>query len=101
MNVDKIQAGREMDALIAEKITGFKPVTMTAGIPPHFIYPQYSTDIAAAWQVIERLKKLKPIISYDPYSEKWYVRFNGGESCSADTVMLAICRAALKAVGFK
>ena len=63
-DIDTMLAGREMDAWVQEKIFGL--ITLRAS-PSIFtdIYdadswltsiPYYSTDIAAAWQVIERLK---------------------------------------------
>ncbi len=61
--------------------------------------PSYSTDLAAAWKVVERFTR---------YSiEKWpegivcCVQFGEGDfikSAIADTAPLAICRVALKAV---
>src|SRR5207245_4506773 len=42
----KIEAGRELDRLIAEKVMGLTP-----GEP----IPPYSTDIAAAWTVVETM----------------------------------------------
>jgi len=55
----------------------------------------WSTDIAAAFQILDKLKEHKPILNYDPVSSRWFVRFNGGDSSSADTLPLAICQASL------
>lgn len=110
MNRDEIlnmPAGREMDTLIVEKVMGLK--VDYEFDEPHVpslrdkydewgYLPNYSTDILAAWEVVEELKGLKPILNYDPQSQKWYMRLNGGSYCSADTAPLAICRVALLAV---
>ena len=110
MNIDEMPAGREMDALVAEKVFGV----------PHEdcfdVYggkrcvkddeyggPQcYSTDIAAAWEVVEKIRE-----DYEPrielWDEGWEVTIltgtdRGSASGRALTAPLAICRAALKAV---
>ena len=44
-----MEAGRELDALVVQKVIGSTPVTI-------FRPPPYSTDIAAAWHVKELLK---------------------------------------------
>jgi len=89
--INEMPAGREMDELIATKIFGWLTARLTRGLwnpknhdsihyscdEPDEVLP-YSTDIAAAWQIIEKI---------------------GGEDKSAEKVALAICHAALKAVG--
>ena len=71
--------------------------------------PEYSTEIAAAWEVAEKLAaKGHRLILEDhrdnPHSPGWWARFdlaNGHDTGDvvAATAPLAICRAALKAVG--
>jgi hypothetical protein len=144
VKIDEMPAGREMDALVAEKVMGEK---LCAGVeawaavsgaichglldgPNHInptqpyrqdgrwtfaMVPTYSTDIAAAWQVFERLMDIadeqngraKRIIWNTPFclfrgEALWYVAYDY-EHCEeagrGDTAALAICRAALKAVG--
>jgi hypothetical protein len=55
-----VDAGREMDALIAEKVfghdRGFPEVLGERWIAfPERVLPRYSTDIAAAWPVLEKV----------------------------------------------
>lgn len=122
MNIDEMQAGREMDALIAEKIFGLKveweieylgeQIPSSKQLADKYdengILPLYSTDIAAAWEVVEGVReKFNLLMNVHPYS---LVAANGGYRVSvndlhieldyttADTAPLAICRAALKAL---
>lgn len=76
MSEQILMAGRELDALVAEKVMGWTNVQANAftpygqdacGTPPDGIkpmwnsgrsaIPRYSTDIAAAWQVWETLRQ--------------------------------------------
>lgn len=133
-----LDAGRELDALIAVRVMGIAPadvrvrgevdtplvrvwnaspfwrqdgrhdrygLTMNADAPP------YSTDIAAAWKVVERLKEAGHEIHVTnswPYNRgsRWMCEVCSGNeatpntiwhSAKADTAPLAICRAALSA----
>jgi len=109
-----LPAGRELDALVVEKVMGYRHHPWTQTIPEHWCrlptgetclfadLPHYSTSIAAAWEVVERL----------PYRLVRIVREGGSWYCTvgdelnypmfapirADTAPLAICRTALKAV---
>jgi hypothetical protein len=67
----------------------------------------YSTDIAAAWRVVEKLKENAPVVEYYPgdigsVSNKWRVLFTkipnvwGSVLEDASTAPLAICLAVLK-----
>lgn len=108
ININKMQAGREFDALIAEKVMGKGETwfgTFSNGsertIPR---LPHYSTDIAAAWLLVDKLTgpKVNLILERD-WDGVYYSRFSSAgasdeDFCSADTAPLAICRAALKAV---
>jgi hypothetical protein len=112
MNIDELQAGRELDALVAEKVMGY-----TLGTPPSpesainlagpeypVTVPHYSTDIAAAWQVVEKFKDRDWRFILDKYDDGWgiEIELSGGKYGSgavAETAPLAICRVALKAVG--
>lgn len=129
MNIDDMPAGREMDALVAEKVMAWTSVRTgkkydasdfddlygqsLGGFDWRCPVPGYSTDIAAAWKVVEYLRKRK-----EPYGAQldhieernqsegiWVVQFCAKYNeawwhahAYADTVPLAICRAALKAV---
>ena len=137
-------AGRELDAMIAERVMGLtpdrfdpvcivrrhttdeaeydrilgwggwcytcrKPISETAKVPPH-----YSTDIAAAFQVVEAMRAKLPVFfelrwsgsithSADKVESQghWVARFAdmGGQAfVAADTPAEAICLAALKAL---
>ena len=145
-----MKPGREMDALVAEKVLGCKPTMSSRGkrcvcepkwSSPHggidgahtpaaalqheccgyddcrwrdtieedFFAP-YSTDIAAAWTVVEHLTSAilgNPSTLHDSLqltyeSGAWHVtidREGFGDDCMAAPE--AICRAALSAVGFQ
>jgi hypothetical protein len=135
--IERMPAGRELDALIAEKVMGFKWRTskhsgyrylfppghrsnlFTDSIGNEPLYgdwddcvPAYSTDIAAAWQVVEKLCADAHNFSFDsgafgPGSDwqnkidKWTVCFDDYTTVEvhsyAPTMPLAICRAALLA----
>ncbi|MBA5872012.1 MAG: hypothetical protein GDA68_18745 [Nitrospira sp. CR2.1] len=133
-----MKAGRELDALIAEKVMGWKPRQSKHGYwnldgpngehftdidrrdytaqydketgqkvqqAPWWEYfwdeiPFYSTDIAAAWEVVEKadLWSLYGSIGDGPY--RACIQFEDREGLmTADTAPLAICLAALKAKG--
>lgn len=112
--------GRELDALVAEKVMELKNIRkLNTEAIKDFVYdrpnlitglhviedlvPEYSTDIAAAWEVVERLAEYhgnKCDLDYGEFLEGlWTVRFGfGNDSCSAETAPHAICLAALKVV---
>jgi hypothetical protein len=141
----EMKAGHELDASIAEKVMGWRllnkmtnPTTAVAGLPPGISddgkvefqpIPHYSTDIAAAWEVVEILRE-EWDIKIDSY-HGWGKSYNPDEgpnkvpwkklgknwACSIrplkdpdheekvwnteveDTAPHAICLAALKAKG--
>lgn len=96
-----MKAGRELDALVAEKVFGY--------VFADAFLAHYSTDIADAWQLIERHPHYVYVIrsNEDKYTGKWKehmtwrCRFYAPEKfeIEADTAPLAICLAALKALG--
>jgi hypothetical protein len=95
----KMEAGREMDALVAEKI--FNGQWLYKNIPENL--PKFSASISAAWEVVERLIKHNPL-SLDYLVDEnnvlgWQANFRMGYNVAfAPTAPLAICRAALLAV---
>lgn len=109
-----MEEGRDLDALVAEKVMGWKYYPASAGTmqpinPPYWINPDrqsldaiedwppsYSTDIDAAWEVVEKLAGTFRL-EYEKYSD-WDCELGLG-SAHAKTAPLAICLAALKAVG--
>jgi len=147
---DEMPAGREMDALVAEKVMGWlawserrpeyihvvfqrpgerepfmkfrNPEAERARYAPmafgdidpmnHVVcdIPRYSTEIAAAWEVVERLRADKVMggasiaavnAPDDATPGEWCVEWFDGnrtlDCATGDTAPLAICRAALKA----
>ena len=127
MNVDEMPAGREMDALVAEKVMGQVPcdrwhllhpfagyIKDDGGFPHAECYPAamgpcaYSTLISAAWEVVPVMGRHQPFPQYlevaNRFSDaEWVAKVFEGcvmvAEAYADTAPLAICRAALKAVG--
>lgn len=121
MDFDKMPAGHEMDALVAEKVMGLKvvedPVShrgLAIGRADTFgsDLPYYSINIADAWRTLEKFavemmvfkvgsnRDADERIFYDCLigfgDHGWPAVVKG--SAVGDTAPLAICRAALKAV---
>lgn len=117
---------REIDTLIAEKVFNWELMTDTSMVKAGFLtykrmsralvmdwqetlIPEFSTDISAAWQVVEKLKELG--YSFDAGSwehvgdgNDWCVEFEHQSELIehrglAPAFPMAICLAALKAVG--
>ena len=117
MNIDEMQAGREMDREVAEKVMGdlFNPdfgwaLSKYRHAPAESVCeismkpPTYSISISAAWEVVE---KVTNDFTRD-LGFKFHVHSGGLTSISVDgdavnyrvegeTAPLAICRAALVA----
>ena len=92
--MNELQAGRELDVRVAIEVMGWQVV-----------YP-YSTDVAAAWQVIEHLRDqgADVEIGVPAHTYRWYCEVRPREGTTvhwhaADTMPLAVCRAALKVLG--
>jgi hypothetical protein len=125
--VTTLAAGRELDALIAEKVMGWTDCRLDdredetqsrwfvpTGITPSgrvAVIAHYSTDISAAWLVVERLRATGTRgwdIGLDTADhDEWLCQVwddpedNFIGSATASTAPLAICRAALAAVEAK
>ena len=119
IDIDTMSAGREMDALVAEKVMGWKlhpdghcDDCRALGEPifesPDGFCPAdaFSTWIDPAWEVVEKLRKEGMVVelSLGPYGYhnlciiRRYTditRYKG--IAKADTAPLVICRVALKA----
>lgn len=128
-----LKPGRELDALIAEKVMGFKvctceldkrleslarhnekikldtaaartPVVCVYCEAPQLFINHYSTDLKAAWEVVEKIQCRHFCVSWhlDPYSftRAYKAEFQIGSS-NGETAPHAICLAALKAVGYE
>ena len=115
-----MKAGRELDALIAEKVMGklllyklhemetMARKTKAGAERVDRMVPRYSTQIADAWLVVEKLVEMGCYVdigvdehggqvqldSFGGEDDRWVL----GESTRAATAPLAICLAALKAV---
>lgn len=121
MDIDNMPAGRDMDKLIAEKVFGWDDFwcndRQLMGYPPceqvsimeaeRHPVPYYSTDIAATWEVVEKVASLGCGYMVEDAEEGHICTFFKGfkfprrideYEAEADTAPLAICRAALKAV---
>lgn len=124
-----MQAGRELDALIADRVMGLKRTVRIKGttntttiysdnpyfdggvseddMMKHYCLPlHYSTSIEAAWQVVEELVKRGKVfivkgdgLRTGDHNPRWTVLCDNQPRVDADTAPLAICLAALKASG--
>lgn len=104
-----MKPGRELDALVAENVFGIESTTISptgidvlvkkGTVRP---IPHYSTNIAAAWEVVERFSYFT-ITQSKLDKELYHAEFKGrlGEFFIAEgeSAPHAICLAALKAVG--
>ena len=122
LDVTTLEAGRETDALVAERL-GWKNVRFDGEevkIDAHSFtrypmgwygenpdrplwrteIPHYSTDIAAAWQVIERMAADGWICDVFNRGDDWVCEMSRHDVMVTDEAgaPLAICRAALLAV---
>jgi len=109
---------RKIDRLVAEKIMGWKYYPEGHHISNELTWigadggwyikcPNYSTDIAAAWEVVEKLQKeyIVSILGPDDQGTHWCVdimsknqKLNFANEVG-NTAPMAICLAALKAKG--
>lgn len=114
---------RKIDALVAEHVIGLEPWPNRPGtfsaplvpfgqVPKPCTAPEYSTDIAAAWDLIPKIQATGPhasvfvercAVGEDRYHYRVYDGRQEIECCEdlagAETAPLAICLAALKAKG--
>lgn len=117
-------AGRELDAEVAEKVMGWRryPIPFNRGqaaLLPNLaavelvrpgmnlngFAPAYSTDIAAAWQVVEKMVADGKVVVVKgdglrdgERNPRWTVLVDGQPRTDAHTAALAICHAALAAL---
>lgn len=97
---------REQDAIVAEKVMGVDFGSKDPWFARTYSKP-YTTDIAAAWEVVEKIGcNTKGLLYHDAYVQWQCVLdphrctfYDCEISVMADTPALAICLAALKAVG--
>lgn len=123
-----LEAGRDLDALVAKRIFGAEMPMNTypdrvylpeflrfyrapggaeaagwpRGKPSTTATPPYSTDIAAAWLVVERSGSFMLYQATGGWVAQLGLRakpYSGTSEAWAETAPLAICRAALASVG--
>lgn len=125
-DVEKMEAGSELDRLVAEHIMQWtrgpdpspmmegaecwldnkgKPIIWMPGgfakgnVMEFLVTPPFSTDIATAWQVVEKLQKACSSFQISIYDDSCRVDLNEFTAmwiiANAATAPLAICRAAL------
>jgi hypothetical protein len=108
-----MNAGSDLDALVAEKVIGCRVIRPETGDryplcgcdkSPHdkpgtFRIESYSTDIAAAWKVADKVGLFFGRFSKDEYWAFLSVsNYLNGHVSKAKAAPLAICLAALEAV---
>ena len=116
MNAETIrnmEAGRELDALVMEMVMEYKrepreflPQHHWAWVRPDekptYLLPQFSRDIAAAWQVVEKVTEPAPCVEGDelPPNTKFMLRFQRGHlwAMAAEEAAETISKWALLAV---
>lgn len=89
--------GWELDALVATEVMNMTVAEMSSFCP--------STDIDDAWMVLEKIGKMYPVSVFNQFgSEIWWCEVVVSDELielGAETAPLAICLAALKAVGYE
>lgn len=114
---------RDIDKLISKKVMGWTEIRESGftgfdfvGLDPNhkptdwYLIPHYSTDISAAWQVVNHLLETHEglvfhTMSPTPDRVNWYAGFGVQPPtdevyfANAGTPSMAICLAALKCVG--
>lgn len=124
MDYDTLKAGPALDALVAEKVMGWRiNSTKDGGWPPGSKwetseeFPRFSTEIASAWTIHDKFHAdgLVVVVGSKRYIDTpkltWYAIIGRARpvdefdmrawikaEAEAETDALAICRAALKAV---
>ncbi len=86
--------GPELDALIASSVMGWTELMIHGGG-----VPRYSTSIADAWTVVEKLTGKGGRFHLVLHPESGWSAFFSYHFAEVPTAPLAICYAALKAVG--
>jgi hypothetical protein len=97
-----MEPGRELDALVAEKVMGWTKVGENAWEAPNIkgypLLPRYSTDIATAWEVVEKIAQKWHDFNIGRHHGKWSIGWNyKGSVVDLKTAPEAICKAALLA----
>ena len=104
-------SGRELDAAVAERVLGWKRGDLRCGDMPWYPpgtgrylgggrmdLPEFSTDISAAWEVVEHLATPDEALTITYAKGTWVVAVGSVEvSATSESAPEAICRAALLA----
>jgi hypothetical protein len=115
---NELAAGRELDALVAEKVMGWTSVRTGKkydasdfddlyGQPPggadwRYPVPRYSEDIAAAWGVVQKIGLfVGPFVAGEWWASLSIDDYLNSRCSKGATGPLAICRAALSAMAHK
>lgn len=125
-NVSQLSAGRELDALVAERVMGWY-LKGRRWIDPErrefagfTTEPQYdpnsdrdhplwepSSDMASAWEVVEKMRPDWRFLFQETPGRRWRAVFSShserdlAKMEDADSAPEAICKAALQAVGLR
>lgn len=118
--IDAMEAGPEMDALVADRVMGWRVAEWEDGCDYAFDATGFavkrltgyakkrwrpSIDMGAAWSVVEHIGLLDhaATLSHHPNEGGWWVDDNHNHAIQsvAPTAPLAICRAALRAAVLK
>lgn len=103
-----MEPGRKLDALVAEKVMGWKDCEGGRGSAPEggrFLVPHYSDGMGPAWEVVEKLRSdsNNHMIEIFWDCDTWFcvIQSHNKELVKewCETAPHAICLAALKAVG--
>lgn len=95
MEIDTLEAGRELDALVAEYVFGWtdlkdsrhwkgpglecwRPTGPPGKIGTHpggFVceVPHYSTMLVPAWEIVEKYKERMQCMAWEPHESEWSV----------------------------
>lgn len=95
--INELQAGKELDALVAEKVFGYKThgnFREANGI--RILIKSYSEDISAAWEVVEKMLHMEFSVPMPETSKFNSLLMN--KRWIWDITPEAICKAALLAV---
>ncbi|WP_245856106.1 BC1872 family protein [Paenibacillus rigui] len=100
-----MDSGPELDKLVAEKVMGWTSIAKLRWKDPKGVtnfVPDYSTDISAAWEVVEKMSRGKTDCSFvlQFHFERYYAKFgevpiDNKRWNSYLTAPEAICKAAL------
>lgn len=117
MKIQDMPAGPEMDRLVAEKVMGWRlsnrnrwcsidGMTIFSSDDEVVATPCFSVYLMESWQALEIAARMSGAFSIRDWGDQFIVGFGKHDAfgvplviASAETIPLAICRAALIAVG--